>query len=68
MAELNQSIVREFKTSIEGFSIDTVAKRFPEYSLQQITDALDSAVEDEYFEVTTKEDGSLWYMPIIYDK
>jgi hypothetical protein len=67
VAELNQSIVREFRTSTEGFSIDTVVERFPDHSLQQITDALDSAVEDEYFKVTTKDDGSLWYIPIIYE-
>ena len=29
-------------------------------------DALDSAVEDEYFEVKTKDDGALLYSPIIY--
>ncbi|MFW9961934.1 MAG: hypothetical protein ACFFCX_00010 [Candidatus Sifarchaeia archaeon] len=67
VAELNQLIVREFKSSINGFSEDDVVNRFPEYSLQQIRDSLESAVEDEYFKVTTRENGSLWYLPIIYE-
>lgn len=37
-------------------------------TVQLIKDALDSAVEDEYFEITTKEDGTIWYTPIIYDE
>ncbi|MFW9966458.1 MAG: hypothetical protein ACFFEA_04835 [Candidatus Thorarchaeota archaeon] len=68
VAELNQLIVSEFKSSIDGFSEDDVANRFPKHSLQQIRDALESAVEDEYFRVTTREDGSLWYAPIIHDE
>ncbi|KXH69772.1 MAG: hypothetical protein AM326_12485 [Candidatus Thorarchaeota archaeon SMTZ-45] len=68
VAELNQLIVREFKSSTDGFSEQDVVDRFPEHSLQQIRDALESAVEDEYFRVTTRDDGSLWYTPIIYDE
>ena len=59
VAELNQLILREFKSSIDGFSEDDVVIRFPKYSLQQVMDALESAVEDEYFRVTAREDGSL---------
>ena len=67
VAELNQLIVREFRSSTDGFSEDDVVNRFPEHSLQQIRDALESAVEDEYFRVVTQNDGSHWYTPIIYD-
>ena len=67
VAELNQLIVYEFKSSTDGFSEDDIVNRFPEYSLQQIRDALESAVEDEYFKVMTRDDDSLWYTPIIYD-
>lgn len=67
VAELNQLIVREFKFSTDGFSEDDVVNRFSEYPLQQIRDALESAVEDEYFKVIARDDGSLWYTPIIYD-
>ena len=67
VAELNQLIVREFKTSTDGFSEDDVVNRFPKHSLQQIRDALESAVEDEYFKVRTRDNNSLWYTPIIYD-
>jgi hypothetical protein len=67
VAELNQLIVREFKSSIDGFSEDDVVIRFPKYSLQQVRDALESAVEDEYFKVIPREDGSLWYTPIVYN-
>jgi len=65
VAELNQLIVREFKSATDGFSVDAVVQRFPDYSLQQIHDALESVIEDEYFECKTKEDGSLWYTPVI---
>ncbi|TFH01442.1 MAG: hypothetical protein E4H14_18595 [Candidatus Thorarchaeota archaeon] len=68
VAELNQLIVRDFSPLTDGFSVDDVVQRFPEYPLQLIKDALDSAVEDEYFEVKTKDDGSLWYTPIIFDE
>ncbi|MFW9887990.1 MAG: hypothetical protein ACFFER_07405 [Candidatus Thorarchaeota archaeon] len=68
VAELNQLIVREFRSSTDGFSEDDVANRFPKHSLQQIRDALESAVEDEYFRVTTRENGSLWYAPMIYSE
>ena len=68
VAELNQLIVDDFKSSTDGFSEDDVVNRFPEYSLQQIRDALESAVEDEYFRVMTRDDDSLWYTPIIYDE
>ncbi|MFX1604695.1 MAG: hypothetical protein ACFFDD_02195 [Promethearchaeota archaeon] len=67
VSELNQLIVREFKSSTDGFSEEDVVDRFPEHSLRQIRDALESAVEDEYFRVTTRDDGSLWYTPIIYE-
>ena len=45
-----------------------VAGSVPNHSLQLIKDALESAVEDEYFKVETREDGSLLYTPIIYDE
>jgi len=67
VAELNQLIVREFKSLIDGFSEDDVVIRFPKYSLQQVRDALESAVDDEYFKVSARSDGVLWYTPIIYD-
>ncbi|MGY5880654.1 MAG: hypothetical protein RTV31_10410 [Candidatus Thorarchaeota archaeon] len=60
-------IVREFKSSTNGFSIDDVVQRFPDYSLQHVKDTLESAIEDEYFEVKTQEDGSLLYTPLIYE-
>ena len=68
VSELNQLIVREFKSSTDGFSEQDVVDRFPKNDIQQIRDALESAVEDEYFRVTTRDDGSLWYTPIIYDE
>lgn len=68
VAELNQMIVREFKTTTAGLSLDDVVKRFSDYSLQQIKDALESTIEDEYFKVKTKDNGTLWYTPIIYDE
>ena len=68
VAELNQLIVREFKSSTGGFPEEDVVSRFPEHSLQQIRDALESAVDDEYFRVTTRDDGFLWYTPIIYSE
>ena len=68
VAELNQLIVREFMSATDGFSVDALVQRFPDHSLQQIKDALESAIEDEYFEVKTKEDGTLCYTPIIYDE
>ena len=68
VSELNQLIVREFKSSTNGFSEEDVVNRFPERSLEQIRDALESAVEDEYFQVMTKDGDSLWYTPIIYDE
>jgi len=43
-----------------------VAGSVPNHSLQLIKDALESAVEDEYFKVETREDGALLYTPIIY--
>ncbi|MGD9395199.1 MAG: hypothetical protein PVJ05_02105 [Candidatus Thorarchaeota archaeon] len=66
VAELNQLIVREFGSSTDGFSEDDVVDRFPEHSLQQIRDALESVVEDEYFRVMILDDDSLLYTPIIY--
>lgn len=68
IAELNQLIVREFKSSTDGFSVEDVVNRFTEHSSQQIRDALESAVEDEYFTVITRDDNTLWYTPIVYDE
>jgi len=68
VAELNQLIVRKFKSSTTGFMVSDVVAQFPDYSLQLIKDALESAVEDEYFKVETTENGSLFYIPIIYDE
>jgi len=68
VAELNQDIVREFTSSTNAFSVDDVVQRFPDASIKLIEDALDSAVEDEYFEISTKKNGTRWYTPIIYDE
>ncbi|MHA1862257.1 MAG: hypothetical protein ACTSWA_00705 [Candidatus Thorarchaeota archaeon] len=68
VAELNQLIVRELTSSTDGFSVDDVVEQFPGHSLLQIKDALESVVEDEYFEVKIRDDGSLLYIPIIYDE
>ena len=67
IAELNQLIVREFRSSTDGFSVDDVVERFSDKSLQQIKDALESAIEDEYFDVKTMDNGSLLYIPIIHE-
>ncbi|MGY5880646.1 MAG: hypothetical protein RTV31_10365 [Candidatus Thorarchaeota archaeon] len=68
VAELNQLIVRDFSSSTDGFSVADVVQRYPDSSIQLIKDALDSAVEDEYFEVKTKDDDTLWYTTIIYNE
>lgn len=68
VAELNQLIIHDFSSLTDGFSVDDVVQRFPDYSIQLIKDALDSAIEDEYFEVKTKGDSTLWYTPIVYDE
>jgi len=68
VAELNQLIVKELRLSMKGLSKDDIVKRFSDYSLQQIEDALESAIEDEYIEVETRDADVLWYCSVKFEE
>jgi molybdenum cofactor biosynthesis enzyme MoaA len=67
IANLSASIVEELRMSSNCMSKDDIVKRYTDYSVAQIEDALDSAIEDEYIEFMEQEDDTSCYRAIHYD-
>jgi len=68
IADLSALIVKELKAVSDGLSRADIIRRFPDYSVGQMEDALESAIEDEYIEVEVKDDGILWYHVVQLDE
>jgi len=45
-----------------------IINNFPEYSIEQINDALESALEDEYIERVEQDSTTPLYRAIIYNE
>lgn len=63
VASLNLEIVAVLRENADGLPIERIAERFQEHSREKIQDALESAIEDQYIEKTSK-DGEEWYKAI----
>ncbi|KXH70572.1 MAG: hypothetical protein AM326_04200 [Candidatus Thorarchaeota archaeon SMTZ-45] len=67
VADLNSLIVKELRANPNGLSIDEIVKRIPNYSSEHYKDAINSAIEDEYIELVTRDDGLEWYRAILLE-
>lgn len=63
VAELNGLIIDELRKSPGGLSFTAITERFHDYPPRQVRDALESAIEDQYIEKTSR-DGEEWYKAI----
>jgi hypothetical protein len=63
-------IVKELRASPNGLSMNEIVKRIPDYSSEHYRDAVESAIEDEYIESVTRDDGVEWYraIPLEYEE
>lgn len=70
IADLSLLIVRELRANHDGLSMDEIVKRIPNYSSKYYRDAIDSALEDEYIELVTRDDDLEWYraIPLEYEE
>ncbi len=68
IADLSALIVKELRMTSGGMLKTDIIKRFADYSTEQIEDALESAIEDEYIEVETRESGVRWYHSVCFDE
>jgi hypothetical protein len=70
VADLSLLIVKELRASPDGLSMDEIARRIPDYSSEHYRDAIESAIEDEYIELVTRDDGVEWYraIPLEYEE
>lgn len=50
--------------------MNEIVKRIPDYSSEHYRDAVESAIEDEYIESVTRDDGVEWYraIPLEYEE
>ena len=70
VADLSLLIVKELRASPNGLSMNEIVKRIPDYSSEHYRDAVESAIEDEYIESVTRDDGVEWYraIPLEYEE
>lgn len=68
IADLSALIVKELRMVSDGVFKTDIIKRFPDYSIQQIEDAIESAIEDEYIELVEQNGNLLCYRAIQYDE
>jgi len=52
----------------DGLFVDKIVELIPSYSTQLYTDAIESAIEDEYIERVSQDDNQELYRAIIYDE
>ena len=67
IANLSASIVKQLREISEGMSKTDIINNFSEYSIEQINDALESALEDEYIERVEQDSAGPLYRAIIYN-
>jgi hypothetical protein len=68
IADLSALIVKELRMASDGMFKTDIIRRFPDYSVQQIEDAIESAIEDKYIELVEQEGNLLCYRAIQYDE
>ena len=67
VSDLSLLIVKEVRANPDGLSMDDIVNRISDYSPEHYRDAIESAIEDEYIELVTRDDGLEWYRAIPFE-